>query len=262
VSRPGSGAAFGAEYDAGAEAWAGAPALVYARFATAMLEHTPVTVAGADVLDVGAGTAVACDAALALGAGKAVASDISIEMLNHRAPSIPAVVADGGRLPFADGSFDLILSAFSLTHLPDPAGALVEWRRVAPAALIATFAPGPSHPAKVAIDEVMTRLGFVLPPWYEEFKRELEPLVEDTSSLTAMVRSAGYDEIEVTVRAVDTGLRTPAEIVDWRLGIAQMAQFVGGLAAPRRAEARQAAEDAVADLGPVVMDIQVLSAST
>ena len=258
MSRP----EIGAEYDAGAEAWASAPAHVYARFAAAMLEHSPVPVSGADVLDVGAGTAVACDAALALGARQTVASDVAMEMLRHRTPAIPAVVADGGRLPFADGSFDLLLAAFSLTHLPDPAAALAEWRRVAPAALIATFAPGPSHPAKVAIDAVATRFGFVSPPWYEEFKRELEPLVEDTSSLTAMVRSAGYQEVEVTVRTVDTGLRTPAEIVGWRLGMAQLAQFVEGLTEPRRAEVRRAAEDAVAGLGPVHHDIQVLSATT
>ena len=257
MSRP----EFGAEYDAGAEAWASAPALVYARFAAAMLEHSPVTVSGADVVDVGAGTAVACDAALGLGARRAVASDISIAMLRHRTPVIPAVVADAVRLPFADRSFDLVLSAFSLTHLADPAAALAEWRRVAPAALIATFAPGPSHPTKVAIDAVMTRFGFVSPPWYEQLKSELEPLVEDTSSLTAMVRSAGYQEVEVTVRTVDTGLRTPAEIIDWRLGMAQLAQFFAGLPAPRRAEARRAAEDAVAEIGPVHLDIQVLSGS-
>ena len=252
----------GAEYDAGADAWAEAPALVYARLATAMLEHPPVPVAGSDVLDVGAGTGVACDAALALGARTAVASDISIEMLRHRAPAIPAVAADGARLPFGDGTFDLVVAAFSLTHLPDPAAALAEWRRVAPAALIATFAPGPSHPAKVAIDDVMARFGFVSPSWYEQLKSELEPLVEDTSSLTAMVRSTGYQEVAVTVHTVDTGLRTPAEIVGWRLGMAQLAQFVDDLPAPRRAEARRAAEDAVSGLGPVHLDIQVLSAST
>ena len=77
-----------------------------------------------------------------------------------------------------------------------------------------------------------------------------------------MVRSAGYQEVEVTVRTVDTGLRTPAEIVGWRLGMAQLAQFVEGLTEPRRAEVRRAAEDAVADLGPVHHDIQVLSATT
>ncbi len=252
---------FEAEYDAGADAWAEAPALVYARLAAAMLEHPPVPVSGSEVLDIGAGTGVACDAALALGARMAVASDISIEMLRHRAPAIPAVLADAGKLPFADGSFDLVLSAYSLTHLPDPAVALAEWRRVAPAALISTFAPGPSHPTKVAIDEVMTRFGFVPPPWYEQLKSEIEPLVEDASSLTAMLRSAGYREVEVTGRTVDTGLGTPADIVDWRLGMAQLAQFVDGLPEPRRAEARRAAEDAVAELGPVHLDIQVLSAS-
>jgi ubiquinone/menaquinone biosynthesis C-methylase UbiE len=252
---------FGAEYDAGADEWAEAPALVYARFATAMLEHPPVPVSGSAVLDIGAGTGVACDAALALGARTAIASDVSIEMLRHRTPAIPAVVADGATLPFADGSFDLVLSAFSLTHLPDPAAALVEWRRVAPSALIATFAPGPSHPAKVAVDAVVPRFGFVSPPWYEEVKRDLEPLVEDTSSLTAMVRSAGYQEVEVTVHTVDTGLRTPAEIVDWRLGMAQLAQFIAGLPAPRRSEVRRAAEEAVAELGPVLIDVQVLGAS-
>jgi len=250
-----------AEYDAGADAWASAPARVYAQFAAAMLEHSPITVSGADVLDIGAGTAVACDAALAHGARRAVASDVSIEMLRHRAPAIQAVVADGGRLPFADGSFDLILSAFSLTHLPDPAAALADWRRVAPAALISTFAPGPSHPTKVAIDEVMTRFGYVSPPWYEQFKRDLEPLVEDTASLTTLVRSAGYREVDVTIRTVDTGLRTPAEIVDWRLGMAQLAQFVADLSPARRAEIHGAAEEAVADHVPVLIDIQVLSAT-
>ncbi len=250
-----------AEYDAGAEAWASAPARVYAQFAAAMLEHSPVAVSGTDVLDVGAGTAVACDAALARGARRAVASDISIEMLRHRAPALSAVVADGGRLPFADASFDLVLSAFSLTHLPDPAAALTDWRRVAPAALVSTFAPGPSHPAKVAVDEVMTAFGFVSPAWYERLKSELEPQVEDTASLTSMVRSAGFGEVSVAVHTVDPGLRTPAEIVDWRLGMAQMAEFAAGLSPDRRAEARGAAEEAVAGLGPLLVDIQVLSAT-
>lgn len=251
----------GAEYDAAADAWAGAPALVYARFATAMLEHPPVPVSGADVLDVGAGTAVACDAALALGARKAVASDVSIEMLGHRAPSIPAVVADGARLPFATASFDLVLSGFSLTHLSDPAAALVEWRRVAPAILVSTFAPGPSHPAKVAIDAAAQRFGYIPPPWYEQLKSELEPLVEDPASLTALVRSAGYRDVTLTQLTVDSGLRTPSEIVAWRWGMAQLAQFFDGLPPARRAEARRAAEDAVADLGPVLVDIQVLGAA-
>ena len=250
----------GAEYDAGAEAWADTPARVYARFADVMLELAPVPIRGAEVLDVGAGTGVACDAALAAGAGRAIASDISIEMLRHRTASIPAVVADGGKLPFANRSFGLVLSAFSLTHLPDPAAALTEWRRVAPAALLSTFAPGPTHPAKAAVDAVMTDFGYVPPPWYEQFKRELEPLVEDTAALTRLVESAGYAEVDVTTRTVDTGLRTPEEIVDWRLGMAQLAQYVAGLSPARRDAAHRAAAEAVADQLPMLVDVQVLGA--
>ena len=256
MSRPG----FEAEYDAGAEAWAGTPARVYSRFAAAMLEHPPIPVAGADILDVGAGTGVACDAALAAGARLAVASDISIEMLTHRTPTIPAAGADAVRLPFADGTFDLVVAAFSLTHLHDPAAGLAEWHRVAPAALIGTFAPGPPHPTKTAVDAVMTEFGFVPPAWYEELKREFEPLVEDTTALTDLVGAAGYGEVDVTIRSVDTGLSTAAEVVDWRLGMAQLAQFVDGLPPERRAEARRVAEEAVADHLPVLVGVQVLGA--
>lgn len=40
------------------------------------------------------------------------------------------VIADGGRLPFRDGSFDGILSAAVLEHLPEPGASLDEMRRV------------------------------------------------------------------------------------------------------------------------------------
>ena len=56
------------------------------------------------------------------------------------------------------------------------------------------------------------------------------------------------------------GVRTPAEIVSWRWGMAHLAPFIDGLSESRRAEARRDAEDAVAGIGPVLVDIQVLSA--
>jgi len=47
----------------------------------------------------------------------------------------PDVVAEAGRLPFRDGSFDLVLATQILQYLPDPARAVAEFRRVlAPAA--------------------------------------------------------------------------------------------------------------------------------
>jgi SAM-dependent methyltransferase len=246
-------------YDAAADAWADAAAPVYARFAAAMVEQSLVPLTGATVLDVGAGTAVACDAALAAGAQRAVATDIAEQMLRRRHPPTQAVVADAARLPFGDDTFDLVMGGFCLGHLPDPGAALAEWRRVGSATLATAFAPGPPHPAKAAVAEAAERFGFVSPPWHERLKK-LEPQVEDPELLMSLARSAGHRTVEVTQLTVDTGLRTPAEIVDWRWGMANLAPFVAGLSADRRAEARRAAEDATAGLGPVLVDILVLSA--
>jgi hypothetical protein len=84
--------------------------------------------------------------------------------------------------------------------------------------------------------------------------------VEDPELLESLARSAGFQEIAVTQVTVDAGVRTPAEIVRWRWGMAHLAPFVAGLPASRRDEARHEAETAVADLLPVIVDIQVLGA--
>jgi SAM-dependent methyltransferase len=248
-------------YDAAADAWADTAAPVYARFAAAMVEHSPVPLAGASVLDVGAGTAVACDAALAAGARRAVATDIAEQMLRRRNPPTQAVVSDAARLPFGDGHFDLVMGGFCLGHLPDPGAALAEWRRVGSATLATAFAPGPPHPAKAAVAEAAEQFGYVPQPWYERLKNELEPQVEDPDLLRSLARSAGHRTVDVVELTVDTGLRTPAEIVTWRWGMANLAPFVAGLSADRRAEARSAAEAAVADIGPVRVEILVLTAA-
>jgi ubiquinone/menaquinone biosynthesis C-methylase UbiE len=249
------------DYDDAAEAWIEGPAAVYARFAAAMLDHSPVPLAGAVVLDVGAGTAVASDAALTIGARRAVATDVAEQMLRRRSPSIQAAVADAARMPFGDDTFDLVMGAFCLGHLPDPAAALTEWRRVGDAVVATAFGSGPAHPAKTAVDATMERFGFVSPPWYERLKDELEPQVEDPELLESLARSAGFQEIAVTQVTVDAGVRTPADIVRWRWGMAHLAPFVAGLSASQRDEARSAAEEAVAGHVPVIVDIQVLSAA-
>jgi hypothetical protein len=107
----------------------------------------------------------------------------------------------------------------------------------------------------------MERFGFVPPPWYEHLKNDTEPVVEDTETFEALAVAAGYPNVSIIQRTVDTGLRTPAEIVAWRLSMAQLAPFVASLPPARREEARQAAEEAVAGLVSVLVDIQVLSAS-
>lgn len=248
-------------YDRSAEGWRRGPEAVYARFAEALIANAPVDLVGARVLDVGAGTAVAGRAAIAAGAQDVVASDIAAAMLRHRGQGIGAVAADAARLPFRSGSFDLAVAGLCLGHLPDPASALVEIRRVAAAAAASAFAPGWTHPAKAGVDEVMAAFGFVEPAWYRRVKQDTEPAVNDPDALEALARSAGFAEVRVSRVQVDSGLRTAAQVVDWRFGMAHLAPFVAGLSTADRERARAAAEAEVAGSGPVVVPLLILSAS-
>ena len=245
-------------YDASADAWAAGPASVYGRLAEALLDESPIPVAGADVLDVGAGTAVVAAAARRRGARRAVASDVAARMLDQRSPGIPAVLGDAARLPFADGSFDLVAAGFCLSHLDDPAAALDEWRRVAGAVVASAFAPGPPHPAKVAVDAAVEPLGFVTPEWYERLK-DASASIEDAAALEALLRAAGFGEVRVSRRTVDTGLDSAEDVVRWRFGMAHLAPWVAGLSEARRQEATEAARRAVADLGPPAIDVLLVS---
>jgi ubiquinone/menaquinone biosynthesis C-methylase UbiE len=243
-------------YDGAAEAWAAGPARVYARLGEAMLDESPVPLAGAAVLDVGAGTAVVAEAARRRGARRVVASDVAVRMLGLRAPGIPAVLGDAGRLPFADRSFDLVAAGFCLSHLDDPGAALQEWRRVAGAVVVSAFAPGPPHPAKVAVDDAMERLGFVAPGWYSRMK-EASVAIEDTAGLESLLRESGFPAVRVGERTVDAGLASPDDVVRWRFGMAHLATWVDGLSERQRQEATEAARGAVADLGPVSIGVLV-----
>jgi ubiquinone/menaquinone biosynthesis C-methylase UbiE len=83
---------------------------------------------GLEVLDLGAGKGHYAGWAAARGARRAVALDCTPEML--AAGARPAVVADAGRLPFADGSFDLVVAALLLSFVPELGTVLAEAARV------------------------------------------------------------------------------------------------------------------------------------
>jgi ubiquinone/menaquinone biosynthesis C-methylase UbiE len=95
--------------------------------------------AGSRVLDVPCGGGVALRG-LRPGQGISyVAADISPRMLDRTlaaarargvADQVTASLADVGELPFADGSFDLVVSLTGLHCFPDPRGAVLEMGRV------------------------------------------------------------------------------------------------------------------------------------
>ena len=59
-----------------------------------------------------------------------VAADLVEAMIRLASPGISKAVVDAGAPPFADDSFDAVVMAFMLFHLPDPPGALHGVRRL------------------------------------------------------------------------------------------------------------------------------------
>ena len=246
-----------AAYEAASQSWVAGPEPVYAALAAALATHVAPMLIGARVLDLGAGTGVAGRAAVAAGATEVAAADLAVSPLRRCGPQLRPVAADATALPFRDRSFDVVLAAFSLTHARQLGAALTESRRVGRALAATAFAPGWGHPAKTAVDGVLARFGFRPPPWYLTFKQDAEPQLGDTRLVHQLALAAGYRRVESRVIAVPTGLSGPAELAAWRLGMAHIAPFAGSLDVQRRAELWLAAEDAIGDCEPLVVDLLV-----
>jgi SAM-dependent methyltransferase len=242
--------------------WADGPERAYAVLAQALVACSPVPLAGRRVLDLGAGTGVAGRAALAAGASRVVAADLAPGMLRRAAAIVHPVAADAAALPFRDGSFDVVVAAFCLNHMPSIVTGLREARRVGTAIAASTFAAGWSHPAKAAVDEVLETAGFQPPAWHVVLKQDLEPQAGDPEHLAAAAAAAGYPSVRLRTAEVVTGLSTPAQLASWRLGMAHTAPFLSALDQPAREAVQQEAERAVArtGAGPLVVEMLILAA--
>ena len=172
-----------AAYESAAAGWAAGPAQVYGPLARALVGAASVPVTGRRVLDLGAGTGMAGRAALAAGAGQVVAADLAGAMLRLIGPPQRPVAADAVALPFRDGAFDLVVAAFCLNHLSRPGGALGEIRRVGRGLAASAFAPGWTHPAKLAVDGALRPFGFRPPAWYEAMTGEADAAAQDPAWL-------------------------------------------------------------------------------
>lgn len=113
------------------------------------------------VIEVGAGTGNF----LSLFTGIArllVAADLTAGMLRvarERNAALLLTAGDGARLPFADGSFDLVTSAHAMHHIPEPVPVLQEMRRIARdgGRVLVVDLVAPDDPTEAArADEVMT----------------------------------------------------------------------------------------------------------
>jgi demethylmenaquinone methyltransferase / 2-methoxy-6-polyprenyl-1,4-benzoquinol methylase len=98
------------------------------RAVVAACEATP----GQVVLDIAAGTGTSSEPFADSGVA-VVPADFSLGMLRvgrRRRPDLGFTAADAMRLPFADGSFDVVTMSFGLRNVSDPDAALGEFLRV------------------------------------------------------------------------------------------------------------------------------------
>jgi SAM-dependent methyltransferase len=248
-------------YSAAGEAWHDGPTRIYDILAREQLVSARVSLAGADVLDLGAGTGAASRAAAGCGARSVTAVDVAPGMLlvdRDRRP--PAVIGDALDLPFADGAFDIVVAAFSVNHVDNPVAAFGEAARVTRGGgwvLSSSYADDDSHPVRGIVDEVAARWGWSPGAWYERMRSYAAPQLATADRVRDAAIAAGLTEIVVESRSVAFAHLGPAQMVSWRLGMAQVAGFLAGL----EPQARRALEDeAIAALGtdPPVLERSVL----
>ncbi len=246
------GAGVARAYDATAAGWSRGPALVYDRLAVALVDASPVPLAGRTVLDVGAGTGAASLAATGRGA-RVVAVDVAPAMVRANRAVPPAlvggVVGDAVALPVAGGAAGGLIAAFSFNHLPEPSLGFAEAVRTCTRGspvLAAAYSADDDHPAKQAVDQAAAEQGWISEDWYVALRADVAAILATTAGMQAAAAVDGLSG-EASLLHVPLPELTPAALVGWRMGMAHVAPFLSAAGPSVR---RQVTRRALELLGP------------
>jgi SAM-dependent methyltransferase len=204
--------------------WSAGPARVYERLAHALVAYCPVSLAGARVLDAGAGTGVVGAIASAQGAD-VVGADLSAAML--RRGSGPRVQADVAALPFRP-QFDAVLAGCLVNPFDRPETVVASLAGVVrpDGAVVLSSFPRRPDPVKEAIDAVARAYGWEPPEWFRTIKAVQRGLTGTMELFATVGRAGGLGEVHVQDLDVAMAGLTVEEAVAYRLGLGQFAEWL------------------------------------
>jgi SAM-dependent methyltransferase len=251
----------GDAYSRTGAAWERGPARVYDRLAEELVACAPGPIDGGLALDLGSGTGAATRALLARGA-LVVAVDAAVGMLQASTPRVPCAVGDAVALPLRSASVDLVVAAFSLNHLSDPVVGLRESARVVrPGGLVlgSAYAHDDGHVAKQVTERAAGAVGWTAPPWYRDVQGIAVPQLATVERAHAALVEAGCDVVLVEHRRTAFPELGPRDLVEWRLGMAQMAPFIATLTDAQRTTVVDEAAAELHDAPPLVRSFVVFA---
>jgi ubiquinone/menaquinone biosynthesis C-methylase UbiE len=167
----------------------------------------------------GSGVVVRAVAPVLSPAARYIATDLNQPMLDYAASRQPADdriswrQADALVLPFADGSFDLVLCQFGAMFFPDRAAAYREARRVLRPGGRYIFSVWDRIEENVFADDVVNALAIRYPSAPPRFLARTPHGYHDTALIRGDLESAGYTDIVIeTLAAVSraSSARAPA----------------------------------------------------